>query len=69
MISTIFLEMLYGGIAHVVFKKLMDYPKERYSSSISYALLMPVVFFILAYTNIASVFKTEIKWGGRIYKK
>ena len=69
MISTIFIEMLYGGFSHHAYKNLMNYPKKRFSSSIIYALLMPVIFFIFAYTNIASAFKTEIKWGGRTYKK
>ena len=69
MISTIFIEILYGGFAHLTYKKLMNYPKKKFSSSINYALIMPLIFFIFAYTNLASAFKTEIKWGGRIYRK
>jgi hypothetical protein len=30
---------------------------------------MPVVIFIVAYNNIASIFIKEIKWGGRTYRK
>ena len=69
MISTIFLEIISGGIAHMVLKKLMPNPKKHYGSSIAYALVTPVIFFILAYTNFISIFQTEIKWGGRVYKK
>jgi len=69
MVSTIFFEMLSGWIAHSTFRKNMRYPKERFGSSFSYAMIMPIVFFIIAYNNIASIFKSEIKWHGRIYKK
>ena len=69
MISTIFFEILSGWIAHSTFQKNMEYPKERFGSSFSYAIIMPIVFFIVAYNNIASIYKSEIKWGGRIYKK
>ena len=69
MVSTIFLEMSVGGVAHLVSKHLMYYPENRYKSSILYALLMPAIFFIIAYNNLASIFINEIKWGGRTYKK
>jgi len=69
MISTIFLEMIIGFTAHIILKKLMIYEKNRYKSSLFYGLLLPINLFILAYNNLASVFKNEIKWGGRVYRK
>ena len=69
MVSTIFFEIISGWIAHSTIRKNMGYPKERFGSSFSYAMMMPLVFFVLAYNNLASIFKTEIKWGGRSYKK
>ena len=69
MVSTIFFEMISGWLAHSTFRKNMGYPKDMFGSSFSYAMMMPLVFFVLAYNNIASIFKTEIKWCGRIYKK
>ena len=69
MISTIFFEIICGWQAHLTVKKIMYYPKKRFGSSFSYAMLMPVVFFILAYNNLGSCFKREIKWGGRSYRK
>jgi hypothetical protein len=69
MISTIFFEMISGSAAHAILRRIMQYPKERFGSSVSYALMMPLVFFVLAFNNLASLFKTEIIWGGRTYKK
>ena len=69
MISTIFFEIISGWIAHSTFRKNMEYPKDRFGSSFPYALMMPIVFFVAAYNNLASLFITEIKWGGRVYKK
>jgi len=69
MISTIFVEMIIGGVAHIILRKLMIYPKTRYKSSLLYALFLPIILFILAYNNFASIFKNEIKWGGRTYRK
>lgn len=69
MVSTIFFEIISGWLAHSTFRKNMGYPKDLFGSSFSYAMMMPIVFFVLAYNNLASIFKTEIKWGGRIYRK
>ena len=69
MISTIFIEIITGGIAHIILRKLMIYPKNRYKPTILYAFLLPIILFILLYNNFASIFKSEIKWGGRTYKK
>ena len=69
MVSTIFFEIISGWMAHSTLRKNMGYPKGRFGSSFSYAMMMPIVFFVLAYNNFASIFKTEIKWGGRIYRK
>lgn len=69
MISIIGFEVICGWVAHKTMKKTMNYDKNRFKSSISYGLMMPVAFFIFAYNNWASIFKKELKWGGRIYKK
>lgn len=69
MVSTIFLEMITGGVAHYVMKNIMHYPKQMHSSTLPYILLMPLIFFILAYNNLCSLFKNKIKWGGRTYRK
>ena len=69
MVSTIFFEIISGWMAHSSFRKNMRYDKGRFGSSFSYAMMMPIVFFVIAYNNLASLFITEIKWGGRIYKK
>jgi len=69
MISTIFFEIISGWIAHLAFRNNMEYPKGKFGSSLPYAMMMPIVFFVIAYNNLASLFITEIKWGGRIYKK
>lgn len=69
MISTIFFEMIYGSQGFITMRKLMWYPRDRFGKAFSYALMMPVVSFILAYNNIVSSFKREIRWGGKIYRK
>lgn len=69
MISLLAFEMISGGVAHIVLKSLMQYPKKRHISSLTYALITPVIYIILAYNNLTSIFKNEIQWGGRIYKK
>ena len=69
MISTIFFEIISGWMAHLAFINNMEYPKGKFGSSLPYAMMMPIVFFVIAYNNLASLFITEIKWGGRIYKK
>jgi len=69
MASTIAFEMINGWVAHRVLRNIMKYPKQKFGSSISYALVTPVAFFIIAYNNLASAFKKEIKWGGRTYTR
>lgn len=69
MASTIIFEMLNGFVAHRMLRSVMMYPKQKFGSSLSYALMTPLAFFIIAYNNIASIFKKEIIWGGRTYTK
>ena len=69
MVSTFFLEIIYGWQAITTVKKLMYYPKERLGSSFGYALLMPIAMYIISYNYIASAFTREIKWSGRKYNK
>lgn len=69
MVSTIFLEIIYGWQAITTVKKLMYYSKERLGSSIAYSLLMPIAMYIISYNYIASAFTREITWSGRKYNK
>jgi len=69
MISTIFFEMIYGWQGINIMQKTMEYPKQRFSSKASYALMTPIVFFMIAYNMLASSIKQQISWAGRIYKK
>ncbi len=69
MASTIVFEMINGFVAHRMFRNVMMYPKQKFGSSFAYAVMTPVVFFIIAYNNFVSVFKKEIVWGGRTYKR
>jgi cellulose synthase/poly-beta-1,6-N-acetylglucosamine synthase-like glycosyltransferase len=68
-ISMILVEILSGWVAHSTMKKIMYYDKKKFGSSFHYAMMMPVSYFIFAYNNWSSIFKKELKWGGRIYKK
>jgi len=69
MISTFFLEMLYGWQAITTVKKLMLYPKKRFGHSMIYALLMPIALYIISYNYIASAFTREVIWSGKKYRK
>jgi len=69
MISTIFFEIISGAIAFLIFRNNMLYSKERFGSTVSYAIIMPIVIFVVAYNNLASIFVREIRWGGRTYSK
>lgn len=69
MISTIFFEMIYGWQGFATLKKTMWYPKERHSFRLAYAIIMPVVFFLISYNFLASSFKKEIVWKERKYQK
>ena len=69
MVSTIFFECIYGWIGVSTCKKTMWYPKKRYGFTGAYAVTMPLVFFLLAYNIFASLFKKELIWKGRKYKK
>ncbi len=69
MISTFFLELIYGWQAITTVKKLMFYPKKRIGHSLAYALLMPFAMYIISYNYIASAFTKEIIWSGRKYRK
>jgi len=69
MVSTFFFEFISGVLAHRIFRNHTQYSKNRFGSSLAYGLISPIVFFVLAYNNFFSIFKTQIKWGGRVYKK
>jgi cellulose synthase/poly-beta-1,6-N-acetylglucosamine synthase-like glycosyltransferase len=69
MTSTILFEMLYGWQGINIMQKTMTYPKQRFSSKINYALMSPIVFFMIAYNMLASSIKKQITWAGRVYKK
>ncbi len=69
MISTVFIEMLTGGIAHTTIRNHMQYPKQRFKASWHYSLILPLVFFIIAYNDLMSIFTRKITWGGRTYRK
>jgi len=67
--AMILFEMLCGWLGSYILPKDMVYPKERYSSKISYALMTPLAFLLVARTVIASALTQEIRWGGRSYRK
>jgi ceramide glucosyltransferase len=67
--SMILCELIYGWLGIFILPKTMSYPKDRYPSKLSYALLTPIVFLLLAQNAFASAFAKEISWAGRIYKK
>ncbi|UCD13309.1 MAG: glycosyltransferase family 2 protein [Thermoplasmatales archaeon] len=69
MVSTIFLEIIYGWQGITTFQKTMVYPQQRFSSKIKYALMTPIAFFMIAQNVLASSIKREIPWAGRTYKK
>jgi cellulose synthase/poly-beta-1,6-N-acetylglucosamine synthase-like glycosyltransferase len=67
--SMILFEILYGWVGITILPKTMVYPKERYPSSIGYALLTPIVFLLLAQNAFSSAITREIHWTGRTYRK
>jgi len=69
MISTIFFEMIFGWLGFITLRKTMWYPKKRYSYSLAYAIMMPLVFFLISYNFFASFLKKEIVWKDRKYLK
>lgn len=69
MSSILLFEILYGWLGISTLQKTMIYPKERYRSKIGYALMTPLVFFLLAQNVLASSLKREIQWAGRTYRK
>ena len=69
MLSTLLFEVLTGLVAHVIIRKNMHYSDDKFAHSFSYAAMMPIVFFVLAYNNFTSIFTRKITWGGRIYQK
>jgi len=69
MISVIAFEMIFGWQGIVTLQKTMVYPKESFPSKFSYAIIMPLVFFMIVQNMIASLFQKEIIWAGRSYKK
>jgi len=69
MSSILLFEILYGWLGISTLQKTMIYPKERYRSKIGYALMTPLVFFLIAQNVAASSLKREIQWAGRTYHK
>ena len=69
MISTIFLEMIYGATGIYTLRRVMKYPKEKFGKTSLYILLMPLAFLFFTYNYLISSVKTEIKWGDRLYRK
>ena len=69
MSSILLFEILYGWIGIHTMKKTMVYPKERYGTTSGYALMTPLVFFLIALNVFASLFKHQIIWAGRAYQK
>jgi ceramide glucosyltransferase len=69
MISTIFLEIICGGLAFATVKKIIWYTNQKSHLVFSYAVIMPVAFFIIAYNVLSSSYKKEVIWGGRTYLK
>jgi hypothetical protein len=67
--SMILFEILYGWLGIFILPKTMVYPKDRYPSSIGYALLTPIVFLLLAQNAFSSAITQEIHWAGRTYRK
>jgi ceramide glucosyltransferase len=69
MSSLLLFEILYGWLGISTLQKTMIYPKERYPSKIGYALMTPLVFFLIAQNVLFSSMKREIQWAGRTYRK
>ena len=69
MVSVIFFEMICGFTEILVLRRLMCYPKEKFGKITPYALLMPFVYMLFAYSLILSSIKQEIKWCGKYYRK
>lgn len=69
MISTIFLEMICGWLAFTTVKKTMWYMNPKSHLAFSYAVMMPIALFVIAYNVLASSNKKEIIWGERKYLK
>jgi ceramide glucosyltransferase len=69
MSSILLFEILYGWLGISTMQKTMVYTRERYPSKIGYALMTPLVFFLIAFNVLASAFKREILWAGRTYRK
>ena len=67
--SILLFEMFYGWVGIRTMQQTMVYPKERYAATIGYALVTPAVFFLIALNVFASLFKREIVWAGRTYRK
>lgn len=69
MSSLLLFEILYGWFGISTMQKTMVYQKERYATKFGYAIITPLVFFLLAQNILMSLFKREILWAGRIYRK
>jgi hypothetical protein len=69
MLLTIIFEIGFGILGYRKCTNTMLYPKERFGSSLRYGFIMPIVFFIISYNFIASLFKKTIIWNNRSYKK
>jgi len=69
MISTFFIEIIYGYQAISTVKKLMLYPKKQIGSSLIFALLMPFALFVNLFNYIGSAVTKEVTWCERKYRK
>jgi cellulose synthase/poly-beta-1,6-N-acetylglucosamine synthase-like glycosyltransferase len=68
MLSPIFLDVIRGWIQFSTLKNLMYYPKEKFYSTLAHAGIRPLASFLISYNLLTTLFKKEIKWGGRIYR-
>lgn len=62
-------EIVYGWLGITILPKMMIYPEDRYHSKLTYGLLMPIVFLLLAQNVLASALTHEVYWTGRSYRK
>lgn len=69
MVMIVIFEMIFGWQGIATLQNLMVYPKKRFTSKIYYPLTAPIVFFIIVQNMIISLFKKEITWAGRSYKR
>lgn len=67
LLSPLFFDLIRGWQEYDTFVRLMEYPKEKFISSLYHVFLRPVASFIISYNLISSIFIKEIEWEGRKY--